>query len=131
MVGGASEIAFGVREGDVLAGKPRLSKIVVNVANADRIAGLQVKRVGTTVGRGQWGTAAAHCDGADCRDQQGVDSKAEAKSAGNVSTAAFVLGAADLAAGATLWLTAGSKSGSGSGAQVGLGPGSIVVRGTW
>ena len=46
------------------------------------------------------------CSGARCTDPAGVALKSEAHSAGTVSTVAFVLGAAGLAGGAALWLTA-------------------------
>ena len=64
-----------------------------------------------------------------CADQSGVDLWKSARSAGNISTAAFVVGGVGLAAGATLWLTA--KPSASPGPQVGMGPGSIELRGSW
>jgi serine/threonine-protein kinase len=46
------------------------------------------------------------CNGARCTDPAGVALKSEAHQAGTISTVAFVLGAAGVAGGATLWLTA-------------------------
>jgi hypothetical protein len=74
--------------------------------------------------------AATHCD-PGCHDQTGMDLKGEAKSAGDVSTAAFVTGALGLAAGAVLWFTAGSGDSRASAPQVGIGPSGIVVKGAW
>jgi hypothetical protein len=67
----------------------------------------------------------------DCADQDGVNLWNDAASAGNVSTAAFVVGGVLLAAGAALWLTASADSTRGPTAQVGIGPGSIQLRGVW
>jgi hypothetical protein len=62
-----------------------------------------------------------------CADQAGVALWSDAKSAGNVSTIAFVIGGLGVAAGAALWLTAGSDAAP----QVGVGPASVTVRGRW
>ena len=67
----------------------------------------------------------------DCADQNGVNLWGDAAGAGNVSTAAFVVGGVMLAAGAALWLTAGADSTRGPTAQVGIGAGSIQLRGVW
>lgn len=70
--------------------------------------------------------AASHCDGSVCRDQTGVDLKSQARSAGNISTVGFIVGGVGLAAGATLWFTAGPKH-----TEVGLTPSGVSVRGVW
>lgn len=62
-----------------------------------------------------------------CADQSGVDLWNSARSAGNVSTVAFIVGGVGLAAGATLWFTAKASTTP----QVGIGPGSIELRGSW
>jgi hypothetical protein len=64
-----------------------------------------------------------------CATQSGVDLWNSARSAGDISTVAFVVGGAALAAGAVLWFT-GAPS-SGGGARVGIGPGGIQLRGAW
>jgi hypothetical protein len=60
-----------------------------------------------------------------------MDLKADAQAAGNVSTAAFVVGAVGLAGGAVLWFTAGPETAETTSPQVGLGPTGIVVKGAW
>jgi len=47
-----------------------------------------------------------YCDNGRCTEQRGVDLSSEARTAGNLSTVAFAIGAAGLAGGAVLWFTA-------------------------
>ena len=65
------------------------------------------------------------CDGGACDDQAGFDALIRARSAGDVSTVAFIAGAASLTAGAILWFTAPSN------VRVGVGLGTLRVEGTW
>jgi hypothetical protein len=69
------------------------------------------------------------CAGATCPTAAGVSASADARKAGNVSTIAFAVGVAGLAGGAVLWLTA--KPGPSGSAQLGLGLGSVEMRGRW
>jgi hypothetical protein len=69
-----------------------------------------------------------HCSGNTC-DQRGLTLSNSARSAGNISTVAFVVGAAGLAGGGVLWFTA--KHREPSAAQVGLSFGTVQVRGSW
>jgi len=66
-----------------------------------------------------------------CSDQQGADRWSDAKSAAGVSTVAFVVGGVALAGAAALWFTAKPESASAPSAQVGLGLGTIQLKGTW
>jgi len=75
--------------------------------------------------------AEQHCSGSACRDQVGVDLRAQALRAGNASTVGFILGAAGLAGGATLWLTAKSDSTTGLRPGIGVGFGTLVVTQSW
>lgn len=87
--------------------------------------------VGTVFGlesKSKHDEAAKHCDGSLCRDQTGVDLKSGARSAGNVSTVAFVVGGVGLAGAAVLWFTAGNGSAH---TEVGLGPSGVSLRGIW
>ncbi|MBN9161102.1 MAG: hypothetical protein J0I07_09075 [Myxococcales bacterium] len=83
-----------------------------------------------------WKEAQTHCDGLVC-EQEGVDLASQAKSSGNISTIGVIAGGALLVGGAVLFFTAPSersesKTGaSGGTARVGVGPGSIIVRGTF
>jgi hypothetical protein len=65
-----------------------------------------------------------------CSDQNGVDLWVRARSAGNVSTAAFIVGATSLAGGLTLWLL-GRDCERGTVAQVSVGIGDVKVRVPW
>lgn len=67
------------------------------------------------------------CNGSSCTGQAGVDMSDDAQRFGNVSTVAFIVGAAGLAAGAALWFTAGGKDAP----QVGVGMGTLQMRATW
>lgn len=71
-----------------------------------------------------------HCDGSVCRDQTGVSLRSDAISAGNISTAGFVVGAVGLAAGTVLWVTAKGER-EREHVAVGIGPGRISVKGAW
>lgn len=66
-----------------------------------------------------------------CADQSGVSKWSDAKSAGNISTVGFIVGGVALAGGAVLWFTAKPESSSGPSAQVGLGLGSLQLKGVW
>jgi hypothetical protein len=63
-----------------------------------------------------------------CSDSAGASKWSDAKSAGNVSTVAFVVGGVGVAAATVLWLTAPS---AGQSTRVGLGPGTIQIAGSW
>jgi hypothetical protein len=65
-----------------------------------------------------------------CSDQHGVDLWNDAVSSGNVATAFFVVGGLGIAGGAALWFTAPSSGGAPA-AQVGVGPGTLRLKGTW
>jgi hypothetical protein len=68
-----------------------------------------------------------------CTDQKGVDLWDKAVSSGNISTVGFIVGTVGLAGGAVLWFTAKTPTGEGmrAGAVVGIGPGSLQLRGAW
>ncbi len=66
-----------------------------------------------------------------CWDDRGYDAMEEAVAAGNVSTAAFIVGGLGLAAGAVLWFTAPSADASSGQTALGVGPGSLRLRATW
>src|SRR6266545_1356235 len=69
-----------------------------------------------------------YCGAEGCWDSRGVEAMTSARSAGNVSTAAFVVGGVGLAVGAALWLTVKSNAQT---LSLGLRPGDLQVRGTW
>jgi len=71
------------------------------------------------------------CPDAQCPTQDGVALWSDARSAGDLSTIFFAVGGVGLAGGAVLWFTARSESADAPSPQVGLGPGTIRLRGTW
>ncbi|MDF2697559.1 MAG: hypothetical protein K0S65_5942 [Labilithrix sp.] len=105
-------------------------------------AGVVGLGVGTYFGlktRSTWNEAQTYCTDLEC-DQDGVDLAAKAKSSGNLATVAFIAGGALVLGGAVLFFTApstntsASKTGSTNSAgamRVGVGPGSLVLRGTF
>ncbi len=79
-------------------------------------------------------TANAACPGSLCPNKNGVDLWNQAVSAGNVSTAGFIVGAVGLAGGAALWFMAphrSEESGEKAATQVGLGLGMLQMKGVW
>jgi hypothetical protein len=71
------------------------------------------------------------CPNTQCATQDGVALWSDARSAGDLSTILFAVGGVGLAGGAVLWFTAKSESADAPSAQVGLGPGTFQLRGTW
>jgi hypothetical protein len=102
-------------------------------------AGVGVVGLGVGIGygvssRSKHDSASKVCPNPQCPDGNGVDLWNQAISAGNISTAAFIVGAAGLAGGATLWFTAPHRAGGAAetaGTQVGLGPGMLQMKGVW
>lgn len=78
--------------------------------------------------------AEAWCDGANCRDPRGVDLHEQAKGTADLATVFTIVGAAAVAGGAVLYLTAPRKraepAARGSTTWV-VGPMSLGVRGVW
>jgi hypothetical protein len=69
-----------------------------------------------------------NCSNGICRTQDGVDAWSSARTAGTVSTVAFIVGGVGLATAATLWFTDKPSS---ERPQMGLGLSGIQLRGTW
>lgn len=69
-----------------------------------------------------------YCDSGRCTDPRGVELSDQARSAGNVSTIAFAIGAAGLASGAFLWFT-GETHESAATPRLGVGPSGLSVTG--
>jgi len=64
-----------------------------------------------------------------CPTQDGVNRWNDADNAGTISTLAFVIGCAGFLEAAVLWFMPGARDGATT--QVGLGPGSVRVSGSW
>jgi hypothetical protein len=107
-------------------------KTVALVAGGIGVVGIGVGTVFGLQSKSKHDEAATHCSGSECADQTGVDLKNDARSAGDLATVGFVIGAAGLVGGAVLWFTAGSGSSEGAAStRVGLGPGRITVWQAW
>ncbi len=98
-------------------------------------AGVGVVGLGLGIGfgldsRSKHDSAMQVCPDPKCpAGSNGADLWNQAISAGNISTAAFIVGAVGLAGGAALWFT--GKPESSGGTTVGLGPGTLQMRGSW
>ncbi len=72
--------------------------------------------------------AEEYCDGPACADARGVTAGDAARSAASVATIGFIVGAAGVASGVTLWLTAPEQRVR---TALGLSPAGVQLRGTW
>ena len=68
---------------------------------------------------------------ADVRGLDRIGRVARRVVSGNVATIGFIAGGVGLVGGAVLWLSARREPSSAPSVQVGLGPGSMQVLGTW
>ncbi|HXK18584.1 MAG TPA: hypothetical protein VNG33_12315 [Polyangiaceae bacterium] len=74
-----------------------------------------------------------YCNGADCTDQRGMTLRSDARSAGNISTVAFVVGGVGLVTGTVLWFALPTKTeqtGRRNEFRIGLGRG-VTLEHTW
>jgi hypothetical protein len=71
-----------------------------------------------------------YCSGIRCPEQRGVELMDDARRAGNVSTAGFIVGGVGLGAAAVLWF-ARPFSNEVAATEIGFGPAAIRVRGRW
>jgi hypothetical protein len=109
-------------------GRPGLGpqKIAAIVAAGVGVVGVGIGTVFGLQAMSKRSDASSVCPD-QCADQNGIDRWKSAKTAGNVSTVAFIVGGVGLAAGAALWFTAKPSAST----QVGIGPGSIELKGSW
>jgi hypothetical protein len=68
------------------------------------------------------------CPASKCPTEEGVNRWGDAKSAGNVATAAFIVAGVGFLGAAVLWFTDSSARDN---VQIGLGPSSLQVKGAW
>jgi hypothetical protein len=114
-------------------GAPRghgTQKVLALIAAGVGVVGVGVGSAFGLVALSDRNAAQSVCPG-QCADSSGVSKWSDAKTAGNVSTVAFVVGGVGLAAGAVLWLTATPAQRPGATARLGLGPGSLHLEGAW
>jgi hypothetical protein len=82
-----------------------------------------------TQASGDCGPEDTVCTGS--KGSQGVQLWSDARTAGNISTAAFIVGAAGIAGATVLWFTAPKARGTAPGTGLLVGPGSLQWKGTW
>jgi hypothetical protein len=124
----ADQTAIPVRP--VASGGLSGQKIGALVVGGVGVAGIAVGSVFGLSAFSKHDQAAAVCD-PECHDQTGLNLKADAKAAGNLSTIAFAVGAVGLVGGAVLWFTAAPAKAPAPAPQVGLWPGGVFVKGSW
>jgi hypothetical protein len=107
-------------------------KVLAVVAGGAGLIGLGVGTAFGVISISKHSDAQAACPTSQCATSSDVNLWNEARSAGNISTAALVAGGVLLAGGAVLWFTTGKpRSDAALGPEVGLGFGNITLRGTW
>jgi len=105
-------------------------RVLALVAGGVGLAGIGVGTVFGLKSKSLHDDAERYCNGADCTDPRGVSAGNDAYSAGTLSTVFFAVGGAALAGGAMLWFTAPKRHEEPL-ATLGVGPGSVQLRGTF
>jgi hypothetical protein len=105
-------------------------KILAIVAGGVGVVGVGLGSVFGLVAISKKNDAQKACPG-QCIDQSGVTKWSDAKTAAQVSDVAFIVGGVALAGGVALWFTAKNESSDARGVAVGIGPGSLQLKGTW
>lgn len=105
-------------------------KIIGIAVGAAGLAGIGVGSFFGLRTSSKWKEAKTHCNTSYECDATGVDLTDQARSSGNIATLGFVAGGALLIGGVVLFLTAPSGKPANK-VNVGVGPGSLVVGGTF
>jgi tetratricopeptide (TPR) repeat protein len=105
-------------------------RVLALIAGGVGVAGLGVGTVFGLKSKSKHDEAEKYCDGAECDDPRGMSAGEDAYAAGTLSTVFMVVGGAALAGGAVLWFTAPRRHEEPL-ATLGIGPGSIHVRGAF
>ncbi len=98
-------------------------------------AGIGIVGLGVGIGFGlasifKHRDAVQACPG-ECADQNGVDLWNKARSDGTVSTVAFIVGTVGIVGGVVLWFTDNPEGSGVAKTEVGLGLGSLQLKGVW
>ena len=104
-------------------GGQRIAAIAVAGAG---VVGIGVGAVFGVMAISKHGDAQDACPNTTCPTQAGLDLWDQSRTDGTISTIAFIAGGALVAGGAVLWFTAKPKR-----AEVGVGPGTLTVKGVW
>ncbi len=107
------------------------ARVAALVMGGIGVVGVGVGTVFGLVSKSKHNEAEKYCNGVACTDQRGVAAGDAAQTAGDISTVTMIVGGVGLAAGLTLWLTAPKTNTNPASAQVGLGLGTLQVKGTF
>jgi hypothetical protein len=106
------------------------ARVVALVLGGVGVVGLGLGAAFGGVALSQKSSAEVACPGAACATRDGSNDWSHAALSGDVSTVGFIVGAAALAGGLTLWLAAPARSGTPP-PKVGIGPGTLELRGAF
>lgn len=123
--------------GELGAGGPRdegggagtTQRVLAGVVAGVGVVGVVVGTVSGLAAMSDWDDAKKNCDPYPHCGERGARLADDAQSAATLSTVAFVVGAAGLAGGLVLWLTAPEAGDDRAGPELGFGPGRVLVRG--
>jgi hypothetical protein len=107
------------------------ARIAALVAGGVGLVGVGVGTAFGFMSKAKHDEANKYCVDAACTDPLGVSAEQAAQSRGNISTVAMIVGGVGLAAGITLWLTAPPSNSHEASAQLGLGLGTLEVKGAF
>jgi hypothetical protein len=116
-------------EGDRPRHGGRAQKVLAIVSGGIGVAGIGVGTYFGLTSISKHNLASGECGATTCATHQGVTDSNDARTTGNISTAAFIVGAAGVAGGLVLWFTAPTSETSSM--ALGFGPATIQMRGTW
>jgi hypothetical protein len=121
----------GGRPADSASGDGKTQRTIGLVVAGVGVVGVALGTVFGLQASSKWKDAKEKCSDYPfgCGDD-GVSMADDAKSAATISTIGFIAGGVCLAGGAALWLTAGSSSDDKK-VSVGIGPGSVRIKGTF
>ncbi len=103
-------------------------RIAALIAGGAGVVGVGIGAVFGLKSKSDHDEATKACASTQCSDPQGVSAGNDARSAGNISTVAMIVGGVALAGGAVLWFTA-PRSNAEPSARVGVGVGSLQLQG--
>ena len=116
-------------EGDRPRHGGRVQRVLAIVSGGIGVAGIGVGTYFGLTSISKHNLVSGECGPTACATYQGVTDSKDARTTGNVSTAAFIVGAAGVAGGLVLWFTAPTSETSNM--ALGFGPATIQMRGTW
>lgn len=107
------------------------ARIAALIAGSVGVVGVGVGTAFGLASKAKHDEAEQYCTGAACTDPRGVTAGDAAQTNGNISTAFMVVGGIGLASAVTLWLTAPPRTSESPSAQLGLGVGTLQMKGAF